>query len=203
MTITTTDIMDTEALLRERLNGLRETFQREEDERVAQRDRIRDVASENAEDHGKQDGVDEILLAMGLPRMELYVSVHVLVRWQQVIHSPDMYRLRITQRGEPSEHTDWRPGFDNTGHAIGSPTLSWVTLHPYSLLIEDLTVHRGQDCYCEHIAQVVADPTDLAAQYTAPPVPDGCRIVSQEFIGCSGEDCTRRQQAMDAVYAGR
>lgn len=203
MTITTTQIMDTEALLRERLNGLRETFEREEAERVTQRDRIREVASDLADDHGKQDGVDEILLAMGLPRMELYIQAYVLVRWQQVIHSPDMYQLRIIDRHNRPEHTDWRPGYNTTGHALGTPTLCWVGQQSYSVLIEDLTIHRGEDCYCEYIRQVVEDPSDLAAQQVDPFVPDGCRIVSQEFIGCGGEGCTARREATDAVYAGR
>lgn len=202
MTITTTQIMDTEALLRERLDGLHETFEREERERVALRDRIREVASENAEDHSKEDGVDLILTAMGLPRLDLYVQAHVLVRWQQVVHNTDMHYLRVLDRNDTSTVTDWSPAYGNTG-CIGLPTLCWTTQQTYSVLIEDLSIHRGEDCYCEHLRQIVKDPSDLAAQFADPYIPDGCRIVSREFIGCSGDDCTARNEALNAVYAGR
>jgi hypothetical protein len=202
MTITTTDIMDTEALLRERLNGLRETFQREELERTIQRDRIREVAADLAEDHGKENGVDEILLAMGLPRLDLYVQAYVLVRWQQVVHATDMHYLRVLDRSDTTVTTSWRPSYGDTG-CIGQPTLCWTTQQNYSVLIEDMTIHRGEDCYCEHLRQIVTDPSDLAAQSADPYVPDGCRVVSREFIGCSGDGCTARHEAINAAYAGR
>ena len=176
-------------------------FERDEAERVTQRDEIRDTAAAFGQRYGEQDGVDEILNEMGLDRMDLFVSAHVEVLFEQRI--PDTYMLRIGRRRAAGEgedpFTDWRGGYNETGVA-GHVTLNWRSNIDRQFLIEDKTVLRGADCYCDAIRAQQPDESWLADIAVGYDVPDGTREAGRRMVGCSGEYCPSYSEWSNELY---
>lgn len=202
-TISTEQIISAEALLRDRLTGLRATFEEEERVRITQRDRIREHAVELGDDHGQdyKVGVDEILTSMGMERSDLWVTAYVTIRWEQVVQNADAHRLRIAERGVTGGYTEWRPAYSSMGGLLGHPVVAFTTQQTYQVEVEDTSIPSGLDCYCDVIAKIVTDPADLKAQHAEPHIPDGARLVATTYAGCCGDECDVRNRAVQAIFA--